>query len=52
VNLNGVFFTAQAAVRQMERLGKPGSIILVASIAGHRHLKVSFCNELSDILVV
>ncbi|KAF9444625.1 NAD(P)-binding protein [Macrolepiota fuliginosa MF-IS2] len=34
VNINGAFFTAQAAGRQMEKLGMPGSIIMTASISG------------------
>ena len=34
VNVNGVLFTAQAAGRQMEKLGIPGSIILTASMSG------------------
>ncbi|KAF8645750.1 hypothetical protein AX16_007617 [Volvariella volvacea WC 439] len=34
VNVNGVLFTAQAAGRQMARLGIPGSIILIASMSG------------------
>ncbi|THH08573.1 hypothetical protein EW146_g8951 [Bondarzewia mesenterica] len=34
VNTNGVLFTAQAAGRQMDRFGTPGSIILIASISG------------------
>ncbi|EGO03654.1 hypothetical protein SERLA73DRAFT_175211 [Serpula lacrymans var. lacrymans S7.3] len=34
INVNGVFFTAQAAARQMVRLGIPGSIILIASMSG------------------
>ncbi|KAJ7697623.1 hypothetical protein B0H17DRAFT_1007042 [Mycena rosella] len=34
VNVSGVLFTAQAAGRQMERLGIPGSIILTASMSG------------------
>jgi NAD(P)-dependent dehydrogenase (short-subunit alcohol dehydrogenase family) len=34
VNVNGVLFTAQAAGRQMEKLGTPGSIILIASMSG------------------
>ncbi|CCO36462.1 Bacilysin biosynthesis oxidoreductase BacC [Rhizoctonia solani AG-1 IB] len=34
VNANGVLFTAQGAGRQMTRLGTPGSIILISSIAG------------------
>ncbi|KAF7316051.1 Kinesin-like protein [Mycena indigotica] len=34
VNVNGVLFTAQAAGREMERLGIPGSIILIASMSG------------------
>ncbi|KAG1886316.1 hypothetical protein F4604DRAFT_1725791 [Suillus subluteus] len=39
VNLKGVFFTAQAAARQMDRFQIPGSIILLASIAGSVALK-------------
>ena len=35
VNLNGVFYTAQAAARQMVRQGKGGSIISTASMSGH-----------------
>jgi len=34
VNVNGVLYTAQAAGRQMVRLGIPGSIILIASMSG------------------
>ncbi|KAJ7735760.1 hypothetical protein B0H16DRAFT_1425982 [Mycena metata] len=34
VNVSGVLFTAQAAGRQMERLGISGSIILTASMSG------------------
>jgi len=34
VNVNGVLFTAQAAGRQMQKLGIPGSIILTASMSG------------------
>jgi len=34
INVSGVLFTAQAAGRQMERLGIPGSIILTASMSG------------------
>ncbi|KAF8068655.1 hypothetical protein FPV67DRAFT_1084168 [Lyophyllum atratum] len=34
VNVNGVLFSAQAAGRQMERLGTKGSIILTASMSG------------------
>lgn len=34
VNVNGVMYTAQAAARQMKRLGIPGSIILTASMSG------------------
>ena len=40
VNVNGVFFTAQAAGRQMVRFGRGGSIVLVASIAGSIALQV------------
>ncbi|KAJ7727007.1 hypothetical protein DFH07DRAFT_852128 [Mycena maculata] len=34
INVSGVLFTAQAAGRQMERLGISGSIILTASMSG------------------
>jgi len=34
VNVNGVLYTAQAVGRQMRRFGKPGSIILIASMSG------------------
>jgi len=34
VNTNGVFYTAQAAGRQMVRFGNGGSIILIASMSG------------------
>lgn len=34
VNLDGVLFGAQAAARQMKKLGKPGSIVLMASMGG------------------
>lgn len=34
INVNGVLHTAQAAGRQMTRLGTPGSIILIASMSG------------------
>jgi len=34
INVNGVLHTAQAAGRQMVRLGTPGSIILIASMSG------------------
>ncbi|KAF8879067.1 hypothetical protein BD779DRAFT_1168007 [Infundibulicybe gibba] len=34
VNVNGVLYTAQAAGREMVRLGTPGSIILTASMSG------------------
>ncbi|KAJ7246121.1 hypothetical protein B0H12DRAFT_1203387 [Mycena haematopus] len=34
VNVSGVLFTAQAAGRQMERLGIAGSIVLTASMSG------------------
>ncbi|KAI0366087.1 NAD(P)-binding protein [Pilatotrama ljubarskyi] len=35
VNLKGALYTAQAAGQQMERFGNGGSIMLIASIAGH-----------------
>ncbi|KAI0366088.1 NAD(P)-binding protein [Pilatotrama ljubarskyi] len=34
-NVNGALFVAQAAGRQMKRFGQGGSIVLIASIAGH-----------------
>ncbi|KAK7448472.1 hypothetical protein VKT23_013734 [Stygiomarasmius scandens] len=34
VNTSGVFFTAQAAGRQMRRFGIPGSIVLISSMTG------------------
>ncbi|NDZ17474.1 3-ketoacyl-ACP reductase [Variovorax sp. WS11] len=34
VNLDGVLFGAQAAARQMKARGKPGSIVLMASMGG------------------
>lgn len=34
INVNGVLYTGQAAGRQMERLGIPGSIINIASMSG------------------
>ncbi|CCO36461.1 putative oxidoreductase ygcW [Rhizoctonia solani AG-1 IB] len=41
VNANGVLFAAQGAGRQMARFGTPGSIILVASMAGSIVLRVN-----------
>lgn len=35
VDLNGVFYTAQAAARQMVKQGKGGSIVSTASMSGH-----------------
>ena len=40
VNVNGVLYTAQAAGRQMMKFGAPGSIILIASMAGSLTVKV------------
>lgn len=34
VNITGVFMTAQAVARQMRRLDKPGSMVLIASMSG------------------
>ncbi|KAI5277863.1 hypothetical protein KEM52_004829, partial [Ascosphaera acerosa] len=34
VNVTGVLVTAQAVARQMIRLGRPGSIALIASMSG------------------
>ncbi|KAJ1305147.1 hypothetical protein OPQ81_000183 [Rhizoctonia solani] len=46
VNTNGVFYTAQGAGQQMARFGTPGSIILIASMAGsitlRGHLAVAY----------
>ncbi|EJC99857.1 NAD-binding protein [Fomitiporia mediterranea MF3/22] len=39
VNVNGVFYTAQAAARQMIKLGNSGSIILISSTAGRVAVK-------------
>jgi NAD(P)-dependent dehydrogenase (short-subunit alcohol dehydrogenase family) len=39
VNLDGVFFTAQAFARQMKDAGRPGSIVMISSIAGFRVVK-------------
>jgi NAD(P)-dependent dehydrogenase (short-subunit alcohol dehydrogenase family) len=41
VNTNGMLYAAQAAGRQMIRFGIPGSIILIASMAGSLTLRVS-----------
>ncbi|KAG5639592.1 hypothetical protein H0H81_010794 [Sphagnurus paluster] len=49
INTNGVLYTAQAAGRQMARFGKPGSIILIASIAGSVSIKVSPCITIERI---
>ncbi len=35
INLNGVFFTAQAAAQQMIKQGKGGTIVNAASMSGH-----------------
>ena len=42
VNINGVLYTAQAAGRQMERLGLPGSIIMIGSMSGSITNQVCF----------
>lgn len=34
VNITGTFMTAQAAARQMIKLGKPGAMVLIASMSG------------------
>ena len=39
VNLDGVFFTAQAFARQMKEDKRPGSIVFISSIAGFRVVK-------------
>ncbi|KAL5510878.1 hypothetical protein ACEPAG_4635 [Sanghuangporus baumii] len=41
VNVNGVYYTAQAAGRQMVKFGEPGSIILIASMGA----SVAFAKE-------
>ena len=40
VNTNGALYTAQAVGQQMEKFGNGGSLILIASIGGHRADKV------------
>ncbi|KAF5353000.1 hypothetical protein D9758_007954 [Tetrapyrgos nigripes] len=54
VNVNGVFFTAQAAGRQMERFGTPGSIVLIASMSGsitnHGHAWTSYNSSKSAVI--
>ncbi|KAL5513787.1 hypothetical protein ACEPAH_4188 [Sanghuangporus vaninii] len=45
VNLNGAFYTAQAAGRQMTRFGTPGSIILIASMSGSITNKDRHCTS-------
>ena len=42
VNVNGVLYTAQAVGRQMERLGIPGSIIMIGSMSGSVTKQVYF----------
>lgn len=39
VNVDGVFFTAQAFARLMKDVGRPGSIVFISSIAGFRVVK-------------
>ncbi|KAL5530870.1 hypothetical protein ACEPAF_7128 [Sanghuangporus sanghuang] len=47
VNVNGIFYTAQAAARQMKKSGRAGSIVLVTSIGANVALQgtqtVSYC---------
>ncbi|THU84418.1 sorbose reductase sou1 [Dendrothele bispora CBS 962.96] len=54
INVNGVFFTAQSAGRQMERFGTPGSIILIASMSGsitnHGHAWTSYNSSKSAVI--
>lgn len=54
VNTSGVFFTAQAAGRQMARFGRGGSIILVASVLGsvaaRAHGVISYNSSKSAVL--
>ncbi|KAF8559499.1 NAD(P)-binding protein, partial [Imleria badia] len=54
VNTTGVLFTAQAAGRQMERFGRGGSIILIASMSGsitnRDHAWVSYNTSKSAVL--
>ena len=42
VNVNGVLYSAQAAGRQMERLGSPGSIVMIGSMSGSITNRVYF----------
>ncbi|KAI6022024.1 hypothetical protein EDC04DRAFT_2869796 [Pisolithus marmoratus] len=54
VNTNGVFFTAQAAGRQMARFDRGGSIIMIASAAGsvasQGHKIISYSTSKSAVL--
>jgi len=54
VNTNGVLFTAQAAGRQMVKFGRPGSIVLIASMSGSitnkDHAWVSYNSSKSAVL--
>ena len=50
MNVNGVLFTAQAAGQQMERFGNGGSIMMLASVAGSRAIKVG--NLVHNVRVV
>ncbi|KAF3762224.1 hypothetical protein M406DRAFT_98965 [Cryphonectria parasitica EP155] len=43
VNITGVFMTAQAVARQMRRLDRPGSMVLIASMSGHVANKGLIC---------
>lgn len=56
VNVNGVLYTAQAAGRQMERLGLAGSIIMIGSMSGSITNQVYnayyYCIELQTFLWV
>ncbi|KAJ6481501.1 hypothetical protein C8R47DRAFT_1134654 [Mycena vitilis] len=54
VNVCGILYTAQAAARQMERLGIPGSIILTGSMSGSitnpTQPLVAYCTSKSAVL--
>lgn len=39
VNVDGVFFTAQSFAKRMKAAGRPGSIVMISSIAGFRVVK-------------
>jgi len=46
INVNGVLYTARAAGPQMEKLGLPGSIIMIGSMSGSITNQVPFTSLL------